>query len=211
MWTVLLDVRSCWTNNDIKVESNVSVAEPGCVIGWETNGMITRLMRGERKDAVTWSSCLHDNMTRRFFLKSIVSNPSSKDDRRTDPPEPLHLFPGLDFQHTFVVDVTIPKRGICLHSGNQTLKELAWGKKHAFNDSVCWELLNKTAFLIGIKVKVESVCCHCNSQYNKQTHPGGEKKVQVYMAVDVDNLRFSRALAQHLWLKTLCYPVQCWR
>ena len=102
----------------------MSVAEPRCVIGRETNGMITRLMRGERKDAVARSSCLHDNMTRRFFLKSIVSNPSSRDDRRPDPPEPRHLFPGLNFQRTFVADVTIPKHGICLHSGNQVLKEL---------------------------------------------------------------------------------------
>jgi len=90
--------------------------------------MITRLMRGERKDAVARSSCLHDNMTRRFLLKSIASSPSPEDDRRPDSPESRHLSPGLDFQHTFVVDVTIPKRGICLHSGNQILKELVEGR-----------------------------------------------------------------------------------
>lgn len=172
MWTVLLDVRSCWTNNDVEVESNVSVAEPGRVVGWETNGMITRLMRGECKDAVAWSSCLDDNMTRRLFLKTIVSKLYR--DSRQDSPGPQHLFPALDFQHIFVVVVTIPKHGICLCSDNQISKKLVWGNKHAFNDSICWELLNKTAFLIGIKVEVESVCCNCNGQDNKQTHPDRE-------------------------------------
>lgn len=71
MRAVLFDIWFGGADDNVKVHTNVGMAEPRRVVGGETDGVVACFMRGESEPAVEGSDGLYDDVPGGFFLDWI--------------------------------------------------------------------------------------------------------------------------------------------